>query len=124
MGVLRTTVFASAFLAFGYARADPVQLSCTGKMTASVRDVCDDYTIALKVDLLAKTVTAGSYGTVPILGDTDGDTVAFMATKGSTAELSSGTLNRITGAVGVHIITFTDGLYRFYGTCKPAQKLF
>jgi hypothetical protein len=24
----------------------------------------------------------------------------------------------------VHIITRTDGLYLFYGTCKPAQRLF
>jgi hypothetical protein len=32
-------------------------------------------------------------------------------------------LNRITGAINVHFIEYT-GLRKFYGVCKPAQKLF
>lgn len=84
----------------------------------------EDYTIAITVDLRAKTVTVGSYGTVPIVSDTDSDTVVFMVDKNSIAQVSTGTLNRITGEASVHIITLTDGLYLFYGTCKAAQKLF
>jgi hypothetical protein len=124
---VRPSILALAFLSLAGSAArgsEPVQLSCAGKMTATVRDVSEDYTISLTVDLTAKTVTAGSYGTVPILDGIDGDTVVFMANKGATHGLSSGTLNRITGAVSVHVITLTDGLYKFYGVCKRAQKLF
>jgi hypothetical protein len=96
-------------------------------MTATSRNVTEEYTTALTIDLQARTVTVGSWGTVPILGDADGDTVAFMKDKNdknSIAEVSTGTVNRITGAVSVQIITYADGLYRFYGRCQPAQRMF
>ncbi len=108
----------------GYAHSEPIPLACSGKMTAAIRHITEDYTLAITVDLRAKTVTVDSFGTVPIVGDTDGDTVVFMVDKKSTSQVSTGTLNRITGGASVHIITLTDGLYLFYGTCKPAQKLF
>jgi hypothetical protein len=106
------------------ASANPVLLSCGGKMTATIRDTSEDYTIALTIDLDARTVTVGSYGTVPILGDPNGDTVAFMTDKKNIYGVSTGTINRLTGVASVHITTLTDGLYKFYGICKPAQKLF
>ena len=56
----------------------PVQLSCNGQMTAVRRQVTEDYTIAITVDLGAGTVKVGSYGTAPILGNADGDTLVFM----------------------------------------------
>jgi hypothetical protein len=102
----------------------PMQLSCNGKMTAASRRVTEDYTIAITVELGAGTVKVGSYGTVPIVGNADGDTLVFMKNKDSLDEVSTGTLNRITGVTSVHIITLVDGLYLFYGTCKPAQRLF
>ena len=105
------------------ASANPVLLSCGGKMTTTIRDTSEDHTIALTIDLDARTVTVGSYGTVPILGDPNGDTVAFMADK-KDIYATSGTINRLTGVASVVIITLTDGLYKFYGICKPAQKLF
>ena len=106
--------------------AQPVQLSCGGTMTATNRGVSEDYTITLTIDLDARTVTVGSYETVPIMGDPNADTVAFMADKENTdnSYVSTGTINRLTGVASVHIITLTDGLYKFYGICKPAQKLF
>jgi hypothetical protein len=106
------------------AQAEPVQLACTGQMTAAIRQVTEDSIIALTIDLRAKTATVGGYGTVPILGDSDGDTVVFMTNKNSIVGVSTGTINRITGVASIHIITLTDGLYMFYGVCKPAQKLF
>ena len=120
-----------AFLGLATAQAaeptgtpQPVPLTCAGKMTAARKNVTEDYTIAITVDVHAKTVTVGSYGTVPIVGDPDGDTIVFMVEKNSMAQVSTGNLNRITGVTSVHIITLIDGLYRFYGICKPAQKLF
>ena len=108
--------------------AKPVQLSCGGKMTAMIRGTSEDYTLVLTIDPDARTVTVGSYGTVPILGDPNGDMVAFMADKENTDKensyVSTGTINRLTGVASVHITTLTDGLYKFYGTCKPAEKLF
>jgi hypothetical protein len=82
--------------ACGHARSEPIPLACTGKMTAARRHVTEDYTIAITVDLRAKTVTVGSFGTVPIVSNTDDDSVVFMLDKNSTAQVSTGTLNRIT----------------------------
>ena len=63
----------------GYAHSKPATpLACSGKMTAAIRHITEDYTLAITVDLRAKTVTVDSFGTVPIVGDTDGDTVVFM----------------------------------------------
>jgi hypothetical protein len=36
----------------------------------------------------------------------------------------SGAINRFTGETSIHIMTLTNGVYRFAGTCKRAQKLF
>jgi hypothetical protein len=107
-----------------YAQSEPIALACSGKMTAARRHVTEDYSISITVDIAARTVTVGSYGTVPILGDLHADTVTFMKNKDTLAEASTGTLNRLTGVASVHIITLIDGLYQFYGTCKPAQRLF
>jgi hypothetical protein len=99
----------------GHARSESVPLACAGKMTAADRNVTEDYTIAIRVDLLAKTVTIGSYGTVPIVGDTDEDIVAFAAVrlgwldKDSPDRVFGGSINRVTGVVSVNIITITDG---------------
>jgi hypothetical protein len=57
--------------------------------------------LALTIDLPAKTVTVGSYGTVPIASDPNGDRLVYLAKPGSTFGLSSGTINRITGAASV-----------------------
>ncbi|MFZ1183022.1 MAG: hypothetical protein WAO14_06515 [Pseudolabrys sp.] len=97
-------------------------------MTALIRGTSEDYTVVLTIDPDARTVTVGSYGTVPILGDPNGDMVAFMADKENTDKensyVSTGTINRLAGVASVDITTLTDGLYKFYGTCKPAEKLF
>jgi hypothetical protein len=54
----------------------------------------------------------------PIAGDASRETIVSMdPDKGSV------TLNRITGAVSAHFIEY-NGLKKFYGVCKPAQKLF
>ena len=79
--------------------------------------------LAVSIDERARTVTVGSWGTAPITGNSENDTVVFM-NLGSSPGLSTGTLNRFTGVASIHIITATDGLYQFYGICKPAQKLF
>jgi len=107
--------------ACGYARSEPIPLACAGKMTATVRGVTEDYTLAIKVDLLAKTVTVGDHEAVPIVGGTGRDTVTFG--KGFNA-YPSGSVNRITGEATVDVMSLTDGRYRFIGVCKLAQKLF
>jgi hypothetical protein len=111
-----------------WGRANPVLLSCRGEMTAMIRGTSEDHTVAVTIDPDARTVTVGSYGAVPILGDPNGDTVAFMADKENTDKensyVSTGTINRLTGVASVDITTLTDELYKFYGICKPAQKLF
>jgi hypothetical protein len=119
-------VFMVAFatmVACNYARSQLVPLACAGKMTARTRHVTKDYNIALTIDLNAKTATVGSYGKAPIVGGVEGDILVFMTEKRGTYGISIGIINRITGVTRIHIITLTDGLYLFYGVCKPVQKL-
>ncbi|MGB8281180.1 MAG: hypothetical protein WCE74_09530, partial [Pseudolabrys sp.] len=83
-------------------------------MTAMIRGTSEDYTVVLTIDPDARTVTVGSYGTVPIFGDPNGDMVAFMADKENTDKentdkensyVSTGTINRLAGVASVDITT-------------------
>jgi hypothetical protein len=119
-------VLSAAFgLESGESRADAktVQLSCTGKVSAVARGVTEDAVTDVTIDLGARSVTIGSWVSAPILGDAKGNWVHILADRKNYG-VSTGSINRITGAVDVRIITLTDGLYRFEGVCKPAQKLF
>ena len=80
--------------------------------------------MSLTIDHEAGTVSIGTYGSAPIMSKPDDESVVFMAKPGSIAGVSTGVVHRFTGAASVHIITLTDGLYRFYGQCKPAQRMF
>jgi hypothetical protein len=73
--------------------------------------------ISVAVDIAKKTITIDGV-TWPIRGDTSRDTIVAMV-----PDKGSATLNRITGAANVHFIEQT-ALKKFYGECKPAQKLF
>jgi hypothetical protein len=48
----------------------------------------------------------------------------YSVSPGSNLGVSTGTLNRITGAVSIHILPFGGGLLGFDGICKPAKALF
>ena len=82
------------------------------------------YGLSLAIDMNARSVTVEGHEPVPIMGDAKGDTVVFIADPGTIAGVSTGTLNRITGAASIHIISPMEGLRIFEGTCKQAQKLF
>jgi hypothetical protein len=125
------TLIAFALSVCGCAPAQPIQLACTGKMQVLPIPVDIpksewewDYIFALTIDLRARTVAVGSYGTVPIIGDTGGDTLAFQARDVSRGGVSTALLNRISGVTDITVIRFGGGLYMFHGICKPAQKLF
>ena len=98
------------------ARAEQVQFACDGEMEVVPRNVREKYTLAITVDLSSAIVTVGSWGSAPIFGPRDNDTLVFMAKPDQRIGVSTGTLNRITGVASVHIITATDGLYKFYGS--------
>jgi hypothetical protein len=71
--------------------------------------------ISVAVDVVKKTITInGISWSIP---DVSHETIVSMDDKGSVS------LNRITGAVNVHFIEL-NGLKKFYGECKVAQKLF
>lgn len=102
--------------------AEPVHLACEGKMHASGR--VEDYLMSLAIDEGTKTVTVGTYGSAQLVGRPGNENLFFMGAEPVVVGVSSGIVNRLTGDVSVHIITLTDGLYRFYGQCKPAKRLF
>jgi hypothetical protein len=79
--------------------------------------------MALTIDLRARTVTVGGFGTARISHE-DQNTVVFIANPEATIGISTGTLDRITGVVNMHMIMLREGVLTFHGMCKPAQKLF
>lgn len=64
--------------------AEPVTLACDGKMSVirSYGEVVEDYSLAVTVDLPARTVTVGGYGVAPISGDASRDTMVFNESGG------------------------------------------
>ena len=107
------------------ASAEPMRLACEGEVRLQNADgeTIDKDILSVVIDLAAKTVTVGSRGAVPIVSKPDADTMVFIAEPGSREGVSTGTVNRFTGVASIHIIR-TDGLYKFYGTCRTAQRLF
>jgi hypothetical protein len=114
------SVLGLALIASNGARAEDVLLSCWGTVEliqqgkqVNVQD--ERSSIAVAVDVAKKTVTIN--GISWSISDVSRETIVVMDDKGSVS------LNRITGAVNVHFIEL-NGLKKFYGECKPAQKLF
>jgi hypothetical protein len=119
--ILVTVIVAATGIALA---AEPLRLACEGeaRLQNANGETIDKDVLSVTIDLVAKTVTVGSRGAVPIVSNPDADTEVFTE-PGSREGVSTGTLNRFTGAASIHIIR-TDGLYNFFGTCKPAGKLF
>ena len=114
--------FAFALIASGEAQAEALLLSCWGtveliQQSKQVNPVDERSSLAVAVDIAKKTVTINGVSWL-IAGDVSRETIVSMdPDKGSV------TLNRITGAISAHFIEY-NGLKKFYGECKPAQKLF
>lgn len=114
--------FAVVSLASASANAGEVLLSCWGTVELiqqgkQVNPVDERASITVAVDIPNKSLTINGMKWT-IAGNASDETVVGMdPDKGSV------TLNRITGAVSVHFIEYS-GLKKFYGECKPAQKLF
>lgn len=106
----------------GSADAAQVSLSCWGEVELmqqgkQVNPIGEKSSIALAVDIARKIITIDGVEW-PIFGDASRETIVSLdPNKGSL------TLNRTTGSISVHFIQL-DGLKKFYGECKPAQKLF
>jgi 1-aminocyclopropane-1-carboxylate deaminase/D-cysteine desulfhydrase-like pyridoxal-dependent ACC family enzyme len=111
-----------ALLANSNAKAEPVLLSCWGTVELMqqgkrVNPKDEKSSIAVAVDVARKMITINDVQW-PMFGEVTKETIVSMdPNKGSI------TLNRITGAISAHFIEF-DGLKKFYGECKSAQKLF
>jgi hypothetical protein len=111
-----------AVLAISNAEAEQVLLSCWGTVELiqqgkQVNPIDEKSSIVVAVDIGRKIITIHDVQW-PISGDASRETIVSMdPDKGSIS------LNRITGAINAHFIERT-GLKKFYGECKPAQKLF
>jgi hypothetical protein len=105
--------------------AEVASLSCSGTVRAIRAGMSmpkKPWTFSLIIDIDKKTATVNDLPPVPIMGDTSKNIIVFMASRQtSNYGVSSGTLNRLTGATRIHIIE--DGLQILIGTCKPARKL-
>lgn len=105
------------------AKAEPLLLTCDGLMLAVSRNVSEQSPLALTIDLDAAKVRVGNWGTSQVIGKPE-DTVTFGKELAPQFGNPTGSVNRVTGEASVHIMTLTDGEYRFHGTCKRTQKLF
>jgi hypothetical protein len=118
----------AAAMMIGPAKAEPVTLSCYGEMRmlgrAGVGQPPEKYSMPIVIDQEAKTITVDHYEPLALFGDTQGTEVAFIAKPGSSYGVSTGLLNRITGAASIHIFPLAGGVLGFEGICKPSKKLF
>jgi hypothetical protein len=119
---LKVVALAFGMVAANAAHAEEVLLSCWGTIEViqqgkQVNPIDEKYSISVAVDIAKKTIMIDGV-TWPIRGDTSRETIVAMV-----PDKGSATLNRTTGAANVHFIEQT-ALKKFYGGCKPAQKLF
>jgi hypothetical protein len=106
------------------AHSEPIRLACDGEMDSLRHGDLGKETLSLAIDLRAGgTVTVEGYEPVGIFGDYAGERVEFMSESGSGEGVSAGSINRITGAASILIVTRAD-VHRFYGICRPAKRVF
>ena len=120
-------VLATLFIG-AVAHAEPVLLACYGEMhvlgVAGVRQLPEKYSLPIAIDVETKSIKVGTYDLLPLMGDPKDDTVGFLAKPGSKYGVSTGTLNRVTGAASINFLPPEGGVLGFEGICKPAKKLF
>jgi hypothetical protein len=127
MLMLRLMMIIAVLIIAPVAQAEPVLLACHGEMRvlgpAGFGQAPESRVLSLAIDLRARTVTIEGYDPVPLPEPSDDDKVVFV-NYGATVGVSTGAVNRKTGALWVHIIPRDGGLLGFEGVCKPAKKLF
>jgi hypothetical protein len=90
---------------------------------AEEREIALALVLALPGCMVTEQVTLSCSGTVRVLQGGSKDTIVFITeSPANNYGVSSGTLNRITGAVSVHIKD--GGLRILTGACKPTHRLF
>jgi hypothetical protein len=105
--IVKTLAVMFIQLIYAEASAEVATLSCSGTLRvirAGVSTPEEQWTFAPIVDTDRKTVTVDDWPSVPFLGDTSTNTIAFMPSKPSDYGVSTGTLNRITGETSILII--------------------
>ena len=124
--VIRTVPLIFLLAACAEASAEVTSLSCSGAsrtIQSGVPTRKERWTFSLIVDVHKKTVTVNDLPPVPIMGDTSKNTIVFKKSpEMSNYGVSTGTLNRLTGATRVHMI-MQDGLQIVIATCKAARKM-
>ena len=116
-------LLATMLVASSIVQAQPILLSCEGEMRVVARNVSEKTTLSLKIDA-GKVQVGSSWGSSAISSKPDQDTMIFGKSLEPTFGEPTGAVNRLTGETSIYILTLTDGVYRYYGYCKPAQKLF
>ena len=104
------------------AKAETISLSCDGEMRVVSRDVTENTKMALIIE--NGNVQVGNWGRSAITSQLSSDSLVFGERISPSFGAPTGSINRITGSASVYIMTLTDGIYRFFGSCKKAEKLF
>ena len=110
---MRTIIALALVLAASVANAAPLNFACDGATTVieEGRDVKEVQTFT--VDLSAMTVTLGYYGSAPIM-EIKEDKIWFDQGE---SLLWAGYVSRISGEIHAMVLTVTQGMYVFDGTC-------
>ncbi len=115
-------IIASSFVSSLKADSDGLLLSCAGTVVlmqegrqANPSD--EKSSVSLRIDLERRSLKIDDREPWPIVSDLSDTIVVSMA-----EDKGSATLNRVTGAVSIHLMEF--GLRLFTGSCNRAEKLF
>jgi hypothetical protein len=105
--------------------ADPLVLSCSGEIrgSADTAQAPENYSLPILIYEQDKSIQVGNYEPLPLSANREDNRIVFQAKPGSTVGLSSGTLDRVTGAASIHIIPIDGGPLDFEGICTPAKRL-
>lgn len=110
------------------ARADPIILVCYGEMRtlglAGIGETPEKYSLPIVIDQQAKTIAVGDYEPLPFSTDPQDNKIGFTAKPGSNYGVSTGILDRITGAASIHFLPRDGGVIWFEGICKRSKTLF
>jgi hypothetical protein len=115
-------IIASSFVSPIKADTDGLLLSCAGTVVlmqegrrANPKD--EESSVSLRIDLEKRSLKIDDREPWPIVSDLSDTIVVSMA-----EDKGSATLNRVTGAISVHLMEY--GLRLFTGSCKRAEKIF
>ena len=108
--ILRWVVVLSFIMRCLEVRAEVTYLSCSGTLLTTTTPE-EPWNFSITVDTKRKTIMVDDYEPVPFDENPQSNKVGFTPSKPTNFGVSGGTLHRITGKAGIHIVGEVGGLW-------------